>query len=111
MRVNRGFVSGNLTRDPELKGGGDVCKFAIAVNDYKDKVHYVDVTAFNRGTYELAQVIHDNFRKGSPIFLEYRLDYSSWEKDGEKRSQLGIVVENFQFIGKKDDANNTEPPF
>jgi single-strand DNA-binding protein len=108
MRVNKVMLAGNLTRDPELVGSEDnVCKFGMAINDYKDKVHFIEVTAFNRGTYLLAENINSNFAKGSPIFIEGRLDYTTWEsKDGDKRNQLGVVVDNFQFVGKKDDNDN-----
>ncbi len=126
-RFNKVFLMGNLTRDPELRytpSGTAVASFGIAVNrtwtgqngEKKEEVCFVDINAFGRR----AEVINEYFSKGSPIFIDGRLQFHQWEtKDGQKRSVLRVVAENFQFIGssaakkldeteilKETDANN-----
>ena len=105
--LNKVFLMGNLTRDPELRytaGGLAVASFAIAVSskwtsktgEQKDEVCFVDVSMFGRR----AEVIGEYFSKGSPIFIEGRLQFNQWEtKEGQKRSTLRVVADNFQFIG------------
>lgn len=105
--LNKVFLMGNLTRDPELRytpGGLAVASFGIAVNrtwtsktgEQKDEVCYVDVSIFGRR----AEVVGEYFSKGSPIFIEGRLQFNQWEtKEGQKRNTLRVIAENFQFIG------------
>ena len=104
---NKVILMGNLTRDPELRvtpKGTAVCQIGIAVNSsYKDKdgnareeVTFVDVDVFGRQ----AEVIAKYMNKGRPILVEGRLKLDSWEtKEGEKRSKLKVVLDNFQFVG------------
>lgn len=107
---NKVILLGNLTRAPELKytqSGTALCKFGLATNkvytsngEKKEKVTYVDVTAFGK----TAETIHKYLRKGDPILFEGELEYSEWtNKDGDKRSKLGVICERFQFIGGKRD--------
>lgn len=105
--LNKVFIMGNLTRNPELRytpAGLAVASFGIAINstwtakngEKKEEVCYVDVSIFGRR----AEVVGEYFSKGSPIFIEGRLQYNQWEtKDGQKRNTLRIVADNFQFIG------------
>jgi len=104
---NKVILMGNLTRDPELRvtpKGTAVCQIGLAVNSsYKDKdgnareeVTFVDVDVFGRQ----AEVIAKYMNKGRPILVEGRLKLDSWEsKEGEKRSKLKVVLDNFQFVG------------
>lgn len=118
---NKVLIMGNLTRDVELRntqGGLAIAKFGMAVNrKVKDKesVCFVDLTAWGQQAETLAQYVG----KGSPLFVEGRLEYSQWEdKDGNKRSKLEVVVESFQFIGGKTEeqgagrslASRSHPP-
>jgi len=99
---NRVTLIGNLTRDIEMRatqGGMQVAKFGLAINrKSKDQetTCFVDCTAFDKS----AELLHRYVRKGSPLFVEGRLEFSTWEaKDGGgKRSKLSVVVENFQFL-------------
>ncbi len=105
--LNKVFLMGNLTRDPELRytpAGLAVASFGIAINrawtaktgEQKEEVCYVDINIFGRR----AEVIGEYFSKGNPIFIEGRLQFNQWEtKDGQKRSTLRVVADNFQFIG------------
>lgn len=104
---NKVILMGNLTRDPELRvtpKGTPVCQIGLAVNEkFKDKdgnareeVTFVDVDVFGRQ----AEVIAKYMSKGRPILVEGRLRLDTWEsKEGEKRSKLKVVLDNFQFVG------------
>jgi single-strand DNA-binding protein len=114
---NKVILMGNLTRDPELRvtpKGTAVCQIGIAVNQtYKDKdgntkdeTTFVDVDVFGRQ----AEVIAKYMTKGRPILIEGRLKLDSWEsKEGEKRSKLKVVLENFQFVGSRGDGEGAAP--
>ena len=102
---NRVVLVGNLTRDIELRyttGGTAVTDIGIAVNDRRksatgewvDEVTYVDVTLWGR----TAEVASEYLGKGSPILVEGRLKYESWETDGQKRSKLKVVGERMQML-------------
>ncbi|HYD92957.1 MAG TPA: single-stranded DNA-binding protein [Candidatus Paceibacterota bacterium] len=104
MYLNKAFIYGNLTRDPEMRAlpsGQQVANFSIATNRvYKDRdgakkeqVEYHNVVAFGRQ----AELIGQYMKKGRPIFVEGRIQTRSWEKDGSKQYRTEIVVENFQF--------------
>ena len=105
MYLNKAFVYGNLTRDPEMRAlpsGQQVANFSIATNRvYKDRdgakkeqVEYHNVVAFGRQ----ADLIGQYMKKGRPIFVEGRIQTRSWEgQDGKKNYRTEIVVENFQF--------------
>jgi single-strand DNA-binding protein len=117
---NRVLLMGNLTRDPQLKylPGGDkaVVEFGLATNrkyktadgQEKEDVCFVDCTAFNK----TGELINQYFTKGKPIFVEGRLKLDQWEdkNGGGKRSKLTVTVENFQFVGNKDDGGGQGAP-
>ena len=112
MNFNKVFIAGNLTRDPELKytpSGAAVCSFGVAINNkWTDKsgekhesVTFVDCDAWSR----TAEVISEHLSKGSPIFVEGRLQLDQWtDKDGQKRSKLKVVCERMQFVGSKREG-------
>ncbi len=112
---NKVILMGNLTRDPELRvtpKGTAVCQIGVAVNQtYKDKdgnsreeTTFVDVDVFGRQ----AEVIAKYMSKGRPILVEGRLKLDSWEtKEGDKRSKLKVVLENFQFVGGRGDGESS----
>jgi len=89
-----------------------VCQNAIAVNDRRknasgewiDETSFVDVTFFGR----TAEVVSEYLGKGSPIFVEGRLKQDTWEKDGQKRSKLHVIVDRMQLLGSRNDAKNGE---
>lgn len=114
---NKVILMGNLTRDPESRvtpGGLTICKLSIAVNrvystqdgERKEEVTFVDCDAFGRQ----AETIAKFMTKGRGIMIEGRLRLDQWEdqQSGQKRSKLGVVVENFQFVGGRgDDAGGS----
>lgn len=108
---NKVLLLGNLTRDVELRhtqGGQALAKFGMAINrkytangEQKETTCFVDLTAWGKQ----AELLHQYVRKGSQLFVEGRLEYSTWEaQDGGKRSKLEVVVENFQFVGSGRSA-------
>ena len=104
---NRVILAGNLTRDPQLSytpSNTPVCEFGLATNrKWKDKdgnmkedVCFVDITAYGRQ----AEVINQYMSKGRSILVEGRLRFSQWtNKEGQKRSKLDVIAENFTFLG------------
>lgn len=110
--VNTVAISGNLTRDPELRatsGGMQVLNFSVAVNErtkdaagnWGDRPNYVDCVMFGARAEKLAQWLS----KGSKVFVQGSLRYSSWEKDGQKRSKLEVVAREVDFTSaKREDA-------
>jgi len=108
---NKVILIGNLTRDPDLRAtsnGSYICKLGLAVNrtfqtrdgERREETTFIDIDAFGKQ----AEVISKYMRKGRPIMVEGRLKLDQWESDGQKRSRLGVVLENFQFLGSRDDA-------
>ena len=106
MYLNKVFLYGNLTRDPEVRAlpsGQQVASFALATNrTYTDKngakqeqVEFHNIVAFGR----TADVIAQYLKKGRPVFIEGRIQTRSWDDttSGEKKYRTEIVVDNFQF--------------
>ena len=108
MSINRVNISGNLTRDPELRataGGTQVLSFGVAVNDrrrnpqsgeWEDSPNFVDCTMF--GT--RAEAVSRYLSKGSKVAIEGKLRYSSWERDGQRRSKLEVIVDEIEFLSR-----------
>jgi len=107
--LNKVFLMGNLTRDPEIRytqTGMAITRIGLAINrrvrdsgtdQWRDETDFINVTAFARR----GEVISEYFRKGDPILIEGRLNYRSWEtQNGERRSALDVVMENFEFISR-----------
>ena len=105
--LNRVFLIGNLTKDPELRytsTGVPVANLRLAVNrKYKDKsgelkedTCFVTVTAWDKQ----AETCNQYLQKGRAVFVEGRLQSRSWETpDGQKRSTIDVRVERIQFLG------------
>jgi single-strand DNA-binding protein len=114
MNINRVVLTGNLTRDPELRstgGGFSVCKLGIAVNtrrkngttgQWEEKPNFFRVTVFGQQGENCAQYL----RKGRAVAIDGRLEWSQWESDGQKRESIDIIAETVQFLGGRDDAGN-----
>src|SRR5271154_1819672 len=113
---NKVILMGNLTRDPELRtlpnAQTQVCDFSLAVNrKWKDadggdhdEVLFIDCAAFGK----TGQTIGESLTKGRPIHIEGRLKFEQWEQeDGQRRSKIRVVVEQFRFVDRK--PGNNEP--
>ena len=110
MSINRVIISGNLTRDSELRhtaGGMPVLGFGMAVNDrrknqqtgeWEDYPNFVDVTVFGTRAEGLAQYL----KKGGKVAVEGKLRWSQWERDGQKRTKLEVIGEEIEFMSRAD---------
>jgi len=106
VSFNRVVLAGNLTRDPELRftqQGVPVANFSIAVNRVRSKREAVDF--FNVSAWrELGERVANYKKKGDPILVEGRLQYSTWQTpDGTKRSTVDVVADNVQFLNRSGD--------
>ena len=104
--LNKVLLIGNLTRDPELRyvpSGTAVATFTVAVNrvytsqagEKKEEVAFIKIVVWGRR----AEVCGEYLSKGSPVFIEGRLQSRSWEgQDGQKRSATEVIADNVQFL-------------
>ena len=110
--MNQVQLLGTMARDVEIRysqSGAAIGNFSVAYNEKwtdssgqkQEKAHFVDCTAFGK----TAENIQKYFNKGSRILIRGSLDYQSWEKEGKKRSKLGVKVIGFDFIDRKGDQN------
>lgn len=108
--LNKVFLAGNLTRNPELRytpGGTAVAQFGMAVNrrfknregQMQEEATFVDVEVWGRQ----AETSSEYLSKGSPVLIEGRLKLDTWEskQTGERRSKLRVVGERVQFLGSR----------
>ncbi len=111
--VNVVVITGNLTRDPELRhlgSGTAVCKLRVAVNsrrkdgqsgEWVDKPNYFDVTVWGAQGENCANYLG----KGRPVAVEGRLDWREWEdQGGNKRQSVEIIANTVQFLGSRDGS-------
>jgi single-strand DNA-binding protein len=108
--INRVVLTGNLTRDPELRstqGGTAVCSLRIASNtrrrdasgEWVDKPNFFDVTVWGAQGENCAQYLS----KGRPVAIDGRLEWREWEdKQGNKRQSIDIIADSVQFLGSRD---------
>ncbi|MBN1193188.1 MAG: single-stranded DNA-binding protein [Coriobacteriia bacterium] len=114
MSINRVVISGNLTRDPELRSTGSgmsVLKMGVAVNDrrknqqtgeWEDFPNFVDVTVFGARGEALARFLS----KGSKVAIEGKLRWSQWEsQQGDKRSKLEVIADEVEFLSSKEGGS------
>ena len=118
MSINKVLISGNLTRDSELRstaGGTAVLGFGVAVNDrrrnangeWEDYANFVDCTMFGAR----ADGLHKYLTKGTKVAIEGKLRWSQWEsKDGTgKRSKLEVIVDEIEFMSSRNSAGAGQP--
>ena len=112
--VNKVFLIGNLTRDPQLSytpSQTPVVELGMAVNrkwrgqdgsDHEETC-FVDLQSYGRQ----AETLNKYVKKGNPLYVEGRLKYDQWEaQDGSKRSKMRVILENFQFLGGRDGGGS-----
>jgi single-strand DNA-binding protein len=114
--LNKVLLIGRLTRDPESRStqsGQTVVNFGLAVNrtytrrDSGERVEetcFVDIEAWGRTGETIARYM----RRGRQIFIEGRLKFDSWERDGQRRSKLSVVAETFQFIDSQNGGGGSD---
>jgi single-strand DNA-binding protein len=113
--INKAIITGNLTRDAELRAtttGTSVLRFSVAVNErvknpqtgeWEDRPNYIDCTMF--GT--RAEGVQPYLAKGTKVAIEGRLHWNQWEKDGQKRSKVDIIVDELVLMQGRGDAPRT----
>lgn len=111
MNINNVTITGNLTRDPELRttgSGTSVMQFSVAVNDrvknssgeWVDRPNYIDCTMFGTRAESLSKLL----RKGSKVGIVGKLHWSSWEQDGRKRSKVEVWPETVELLTPKQNG-------
>jgi single-strand DNA-binding protein len=113
--INRVIITGNLTRDPELRSlpsGMSVCNLRVAVNtrrkdnssgEWVDKPNYFDVTVWGTQGENCSQYL----AKGRPVAVDGRLEWREWEdKQGNKRQSVDIIADSVQFLGSREGGEN-----
>jgi single-strand DNA-binding protein len=112
--INRVILTGNLTRDPELRNtpsGTSVCSLRVAVNtrrkdasgNWTDKPNYFDVTVWGAQGENCAQYLS----KGRPVAVDGRLEWREWQdQQGNKRQSVDIIADSVQFLGSREGGEN-----
>jgi single-strand DNA-binding protein len=112
--INRVVLTGNLTRDPELRNlpsGTSVCSLRVACNtrrkdqsgEWVDKPNYFDVTVWGAQGENCATYL----QKGRPVAIDGRLEWREWEdKQGNKRQSVDIIADSVQFLGSREGGEN-----
>jgi single-strand DNA-binding protein len=113
MSINRVCITGNLTRDPELRstaGGMAILKMGIAVNDrrknpqsgeWEDAPNFFDVVVFGQRGESISRFLN----KGSKVAIEGKLRWSSWETpEGDKRSKVEIIADDIEFMSSRTEG-------
>jgi single-strand DNA-binding protein len=112
--INRVVITGNLTRDPEVRAlpsGTSVCELRIACNtrrkngstgEWEDKPNYFNVKVWGAQGENAARYLS----KGRPVAVDGRLDWREWEtQDGTKRQAIDIIADSVQFLGSREDPS------
>jgi single-strand DNA-binding protein len=116
MSINKVVVSGNLTKDAEVRttqSGIAIASVSIAVNDrikdaqgnWTDKPNYFDAKMFGAR----AEKISPYLTKGTKVAIEGKLQWSSWEKDGQRRSKVEILIDNVEFMSRREQQPTAQP--
>lgn len=113
MSINRVVISGNLTRDPELRrtqSGMAILSMGVAVNDrrrnaqtgeWEDYANFIDCTLFGARGESLAEIL----TKGAKVAIEGKLRWSQWERDGQKRSKIEVIVDEVELMSRGQGAS------
>ncbi len=119
MSINRVNISGNLTRDPELRAtasGTPVLSFGVAVNDrrrnqqtgeWEDYPNFIDCTMFGARAESVSRFLS----KGSKVAIEGKLRWSQWEREGQKRSKIDVTVDEIEFFKTQQQTTQSAPQY
>lgn len=118
MSINRVVISGNITRDPELRstqGGMEILALGVAVNDrrknqqtgeWENCPNFVDCVMFGNRAKSVSRFLS----KGSKVAIEGKLRWSQWERDGQKRSKIEVIVDEIEFMTGRGDGQQAAAP-
>lgn len=118
MSINKVLISGNLTRDPDLRAtatGMPVLGLGVAVNDrrknqstgeWEDYPNFIDCTLFG----SRAESVSHYLSKGSKVVIEGKLRWSQWERDGQKRSKIEVVIDEIEFLSSRGGSFSAPTP-
>jgi single-strand DNA-binding protein len=113
MSINRVVISGNLTRDPELRAtasGMPVLGMGVAVNDrrknpstgeWEDCPNFIDCTMFGARAESVARFLG----KGAKVAIEGKLRWSQWERDGQRRSKIEVIIDEIEFLTRHGEGS------
>lgn len=116
MSINRVNISGNLTRDPQMRAtqsGTQILSFGVAVNDrrrnpqsgeWEDVPNFIDCVVFGNR----ADALQRFLTKGMKVAIEGKLRWSQWEKDGQKRSKIEVIVDEVEFLSGSKAQNQPQ---
>lgn len=116
MSINRVIISGNLTRDPEMRhtaSGMPVMSIGVAVNDrrknqttgeWEDYPNFIDCNLFGKR----AESLSGYLSKGAKVAVEGKLRWSQWERDGEKRSKVEIIIDEIELMSRRESYVDSE---
>ena len=119
MSINRVVISGKVTRDPELRstqGGMEILALGVAVNDrrknqqtgeWEDCPNFVDCVMFGNRAKSVSRFLS----KGSKVAIEGKLRWSQWERDGQKRSKIEVIVDEIEFMSRQQGQLGSEPVY
>ena len=117
MSINQVAISGNLGRDAELRrtqGGMAILRFSVAVNErrknnqtgeWEDYTNWVGCAMFGSRAEKIAEFL----KSGTKVSVQGKLRYSEWEKDGQKRTSLEVIVDEVEFMSKRQEQQ--QPKF
>lgn len=118
MGINKVFLSGNLTRDPELRAttsGTQVLEFGLAVNErvrnqqadaWEERANFFSCIVFGRRAEALSRYL----AKGAKVSIEGSLRYSVWERDGARRSKVEVIVSELEFMSNAEPGAEAAEP-
>lgn len=118
MSINKVVISGCLTRDPELRstqGGMEILALGVAVNDrrknqqtgeWEDVPNFIDCVMFGNRAKSVSRFLS----KGSKVAIEGKLRWSQWERDGQKRSKIEVIVDEIEFMTSRGDGQHAAAP-
>lgn len=118
MNINRVVLTGNLTREPELRrtaSGMGILNIGIAVNDrrkdaqtgeWSDYPNFINCVMF--GT--RAEAVTNYLHKGNKVAIDGKLRYSSWESDGQKRSKIEVIIDDIELLTPKGSGQSQQGP-
>ncbi len=116
MSINRVVITGNLTREPELRntaGGMAVLSLGIAVNDrrknnqtgeWEDYPNFIDCTMFGARAESVSRFL----AKGNKVAIEGKLRWSQWESDGQKRSKIAVIIDEIELMSTRSSSETTQ---